>query len=314
MAEDSLSRLHPSGIQLVSIPMLEDQSNWEDWIRNAKGWLADHDYDEAEPPAPGIQTRSANEVDPHPKALAAWKKGQKRAVAGLKSRCGKRAYGLVKTIEKLLELLKVLEADFKPKGEGLFNEIYNRWENVNLEDCKDVNDYCTQFDQIRTELSDLDPKCVFPRPILVRKFLQGLGSAFSSWEMSFYQQHSIIGDKNTPRVTLLEAQSGARVEEQRLKGNNATVAMLATNQFRKRPRQANSPPVPGGRWCYKVCGHSGHWDKDCWVQHPEAKLIWEAQNPEKAARRAKRTRTSFTTETPSISPTVVQAHVAIAAT
>jgi hypothetical protein len=52
--------------------------------------------------------------------------------------------------------------------------------------------------------------------------------------MSFYQQHSIIGDKNTPRVTLLEAQSGARVEEQRLKGNNATVTMLATNQFGKR--------------------------------------------------------------------------------
>jgi hypothetical protein len=106
-------------------------------------------------------------------------------------------------------LLKVLETDFKPKGKGLFNEIYNRWENVNLEDCKDVNDYCTQFDQIRTELSNLDPTCVFLRPILVKKFLQGLGSAFSAWEMSFYQQHSIIGDKNTPRVTILEAQGGA---------------------------------------------------------------------------------------------------------
>jgi hypothetical protein len=33
MAEDS-SRLHSGDIQLASIPMLEDQSNWEDWIRN----------------------------------------------------------------------------------------------------------------------------------------------------------------------------------------------------------------------------------------------------------------------------------------
>jgi hypothetical protein len=95
MAEDSSSHSHSGGIQLTSIPMLEDQSNWEDWIRNAKGWLADYDYDETEPTAPGIQTRSANEVDLYPKALATWKKGQKRAVASLKSHCGKRAYGLV---------------------------------------------------------------------------------------------------------------------------------------------------------------------------------------------------------------------------
>jgi hypothetical protein len=299
--------------------MLEDQSNWEDWIRNANGWLIDHDYDEKEPAPPaGIQTRSVNEAgDPYPKTLAAWKKGQRRAIAGLQSRCGKRAYGLVKEIEDLTKLVEVLKADFKPKGEGLFNEIYNRWENVNLEDCKDVNDYCTQFDQIRTEFSDLDSACVFPRPILVRKFLQGLGPAFSAWEMSFYQQHSIIGNKDIPGVTLLEAQSGARVEEQRLKSNNATVAMLATNQFGKRPRQAVSPTTPGSRWCYKVCKHSGHWDQDCWIQHPELKLIWEAENPEKAAKRLKRAATSRnipkTTSTPSTPPVPSQVHAAMAA-
>jgi hypothetical protein len=192
MTEDSSSRSHSGGIQLTSIPMLEDQSGWEDWIRNANGWLIDHDYDEEAPTAPvGVQTRSASEAL-EPRALTAWKKGQKRAVASLKSRCGKRAYGLVKAIESLATLLEVLEADFKPKGEGLFNEIYNRWENISLEGCKDVNDYCTQFDQIRTEFSDLDSICVLPRPMLVKKFLQGLGSAFSAWEMSFYQQHNII--------------------------------------------------------------------------------------------------------------------------
>ena len=164
MTEDFSSRLHSGGIQLASIPMLEDQPGWEDWVRNAEGWLIDHDYDEEAPTAPiGAQTRSANEaLDPYHKALAAWMRGQKRAVAGLKSRCSKRAYGLIKDIENLTNLLEVLEADFKPKGEGLFNEIYNHWENVNLEECKNVNDYCTQFDQIHTEFSDLDSKCIFP--------------------------------------------------------------------------------------------------------------------------------------------------------
>ena len=314
MTEDFSSRLHSGSIQLASIPMLEDQPGWEDWVRNAEGWLIDHDYDEEAPTAPiGAQTRSANEaLDPYHKALAAWMRGQKRAVAGLKSRCGKRAYGLIKDIENLTNLLEVLEADFKPKGEGLFNEIYNHWENVNLEECKNVNDYCTQFNQIHTEFSDLDSKCIFPQPILVKKFLQGLGSAFNAWEMSFHQQHSIIGDKNTPGVTLLEAQSGAQVKEQHLKGNNSMVSMLAANRFGKRSRQATGPAIPSGRWCYKACGHAGHWDKDCWIQHPELKLVWEAQNPEKAAKHAKRTRTSGPTA--GATPTAaVQAHVAVIA-
>jgi len=305
--------------------MLEDQPGWEDWIRNAEGWLIDHDYDEAAPTAPaGPQTRGARTADDdagaYHKALAAWKRGQKKATAGLKSRCGKRAFGLCKAIETVEDLLEVLKAEFKPKGEGLFNEIYNRWENVNLEDCKDINDYCTQFDQIRTELSDLDPECMFPRPILIKKFLQGLGNAFSTWEMSFYQQHSIFGDVETPGVTLLEAQSGARVEEQRLRGNSATVSMLATNRYGKRPRQAQTGPAePGGRWCYNICKHSGHWDRDCWIQHPEIKLIWEAQNPEKAARRnaasrEKRARTGKSIEGPALLPlpATTLAHAAIA--
>ena len=214
---------------------------------------------------------------------------------------------MVKTITDLSRLLETPEANFKPKGEGIFNEIYNRWENINLEECKDVNDYCTQFDQICAEfaeIAEIDSTCVFPRPILVKKFLQGLGPAFSTWQMSFYQQHNIIGDNG---VTLCDAQSGARVEEQRLKSNNATTALLATNKFGKRPREASTsgPPVPGGRWCHNNCRHAGHWDRECWIQHPELKLIWEAQNPERAAaRRAKRTRTNIPP------PSATQAHVA----
>ena len=77
MTEDSLSHSHSGGIQLASIPMVEDQSGWEDWVCNAKGWLIDHDYDEQAPTPPlGAQTRSANEaLDLYSKALEAWKKG-----------------------------------------------------------------------------------------------------------------------------------------------------------------------------------------------------------------------------------------------
>jgi hypothetical protein len=127
MAEDSSSRSHSGRISLTSIPMLEDQSGWEDWIRYAEGWLIDHDYDEAAPTAPlGPQTRSADaSADAYPTAPACWKRGQKKAIAGLKSRCGKRAFGPCKAIETVEDLLEVLKAEFKPKGEGLFNEIYN---------------------------------------------------------------------------------------------------------------------------------------------------------------------------------------------
>jgi hypothetical protein len=221
-----------------------------------------------------------------------------------------RAFGLVKDIQTIDDLFETLKAQFKPKGEGVFNEVYNRWEDVSLTECKDVNDYCTQFDQIRTELTDLDPECEFPRAILVKKFLKGLGPAFNNWEMSFNQQHSIVGDNDTPGVTLLEAQGSARVEEQRLHGCNAAVGMLS-NANGKRPRYANpNGAAAPGRWCHQ-CRHTGHWDNECWVLHPELRRIWEERNPEKAARRdaRKRARTGDTANLPS---TTANTHGAMA--
>jgi hypothetical protein len=165
----------------------------------------------------------------------------------------------------------------------MFNDIYNRWENVHLGACKDVNDYCTQFDQIRTELTDVDPECTLPRPILIKKFIQGLGPAFNNWEMSFYQQHNVIGDSENPGVTLLETQSSARVEEQRLNGNNTTVSMLAANANGKRPRQTNGTATLGDRWCY-TCNHSGHWNLECWIQHPELNLMGSKESRESSTK------------------------------
>ncbi len=310
MAEDSF-RSHSGSIALTSIPILEKQSDWEDWIRSAEAWLISNDYDEPEPvptSSVGVRTRTTGAtsatvaVDPIPNILTEWKRSQKKAITNLKSRCGKRAFGLVKDIQTINDLFGTLKNEFKPKGEGIFNEVYNRWENVSLGECKDVNDYCTQFDQIRTELTDLDPECVFPRAILVKRFLQGLGPAFNNWEMSFNQQHSIIGDNRTPSVTLLEVQGSAQVEEQRLKSNSATVGMLS-NANGKRPRYVdpNGPAVSGRRWCYK-CRHSGHWDDECWVLRPELQRIWEGKNPEKAAKRnaRKRARTDGSVNPPTM--------------
>lgn len=322
MDEDSSFRLHSGSIALISIPILEKQSDWENWIRNAEAWLISNDYDEPEPPVSsspvGVRTRTTGAasgaiiVDSPPSILLAkWKRSQIKATTNLKSRCGKRAFGLVKDIQTINDLLETLKAEFKPKGEGLFNEVYNRWENVSLGECKDVIDYCTQFDQIRTELTDLDPECVFPRAILVKKFLQGLGPAFNNWEMSFNQQHSIISDNVTPGVTLLEAQGSAQVEEQRMKGNSATVGLLS-NANGKRPRYTNSngSTVLGRKWCYK-CRHSGHWDYECWVLHPELQRIWEERNPEKAAKRNTRKRARID-DTANPLVTTANAHMAIA--
>jgi hypothetical protein len=280
MAEDS-SRSYAGSIALTSIPMLDKQSDWEDWICSAEAWLISNDYDESEPAASlsvGVRTRTTSAtsaavaVDPAPSLLAKWKRSQKKAITNLKSRCGKRAFGLVKDIQTIDDLFETLKAQFKPKGEGVFNEVYNRWEDASLTECKDVNDYCTQFDQIRIELTDLDPEYEFPRAILVKKFLKGLGPAFNNWEMSFNQQHSIVGDNDTPGVTLLEAQGSARVEEQRLHGCNAAVGMLS-NVNGKCPRYANpNGAAAPGRWCYQ-CRYTGHQDNKCWVLHPELRRI-----------------------------------------
>jgi hypothetical protein len=221
-----------------------------------------------------------------------------------------RAFRLVKDIEIVDNLLKILKAEFKPKGEGVFNEVYNRWKDVSLGECQDVNDYCTQFDQIRTELTDIDPECVFPRAILIKRFIEGLGPAFDNWQMSFNQQHGVIGDNNTPGATLLEVQGSVRVEEQRLKGNSTTMGLLS-NLNGKRPHHTHSNnPATLGRWCHQ-CRHPGHWDHECWFLHPELQRVWEKANPEKAAQRnaRKRARTSNTANPPA---TTANTHGAMA--
>jgi hypothetical protein len=96
----------------------------------------------------GVRTRAtgtagaADLVDLFPNMLEKWKRNQKKAITNLKSRCGKRAFGFVRDLQTIDDLFEMLKSEFKPKGEGVFNEVYNRWENVSLGECKDVNDYC----------------------------------------------------------------------------------------------------------------------------------------------------------------------------
>ena len=52
MAENPLSYSLSGGISLASIPMLEKQLDWEDWIRKVEGWIIYYNYDEPEPTAP----------------------------------------------------------------------------------------------------------------------------------------------------------------------------------------------------------------------------------------------------------------------
>jgi hypothetical protein len=58
IAEDS-SRSHSGSIALTSVPTLENQLDWEDWIRGAEVWLISNDYNEPEPAPPspvGVHT------------------------------------------------------------------------------------------------------------------------------------------------------------------------------------------------------------------------------------------------------------------
>jgi len=105
--------------------MLEKQSDWEDWVRSAEAWLISNDYDESEPAASssvGVRTRTTSAtstavvVDPLPNLLAKWKRSQKKAITNLKSRCGKRAFGLVKDIQTIDDLFEMLKAEFKPRA------------------------------------------------------------------------------------------------------------------------------------------------------------------------------------------------------
>jgi hypothetical protein len=269
MADQDIENDRRMGFSIINIPMLEEPSDWELWNRNSRTWILNNDLDV---------------VRPLPAARGTiWDRKQLKAVGQLLSRCGKRAYDFGAeeiTVASLKETLEPFD----------FN-------NLCLDECKDIPEYNTRFDNAYSKLCKFKDVMIC-RPLLVKKYLEGLGPGFDQWLSTFNQAHPLLTEGDVEGVTLKATMTAARVEEQKLTARTTSVAALAkrntpTQNTKDEPR--GTKRQRGDKHC-KIHLWGSHEDKECVVQHPELEAEWRRKYPSKAkARDEKKARRDATT-------------------
>jgi hypothetical protein len=280
------------------IPVLEEPSDWELWHRNSETWILTNDLDGVEPAGTA-------------RVVAAWKRKQKKGASALLTRCGSLAQDLGKGKETITALLAALKPTFEIQSEAKFNETFNKYEEINLQDCKSVADYNTQFQKAYTRLIKF-PGVTICRTLLVRRYLNGLGPAFDGWLSTFNQTHTLlqegivgVGEGLIEGVSLQIAMAAASVEEQKM-NHSSSVAMAA--------KRSGRPPQPlvdsrgtkrkqGDQHC-EIHGWCKHPTANCVVKYPELEAEFKRSNPGAwEARERKKSRLNITA--PTTTPTSV---------
>ena len=153
------------------------------------------------------------------------------------------------------------------------------------------------------ELKEIGDDRTANAPSCIKHFIDGLGSAFSSWEQSFNQQHQYFGPQAT---TLAITQASASTESFRLKRTEKTgdrIALLSAkldtvvamnarlesqlNKNGKRAREDGDQKENAKRTtpsCTKCSKYPildpRHLPAKFWLDFPHLKTEWEAKFPE----------------------------------
>jgi hypothetical protein len=243
---------------ITNIPMLEESTHWDLWERNSKSWILNHDLD-TERPAIAARGR-------------AWDRNQLKGVGQLHTRCGKRAYNLTKDCKLIHTMIEILKPVFEEHPEGTFGEVFNEFNTLCLADCKNVIDYNTRFDNSYSQLCKF-VEVKICRPLLVKKYLEGLGTSFDQWLSTFNHSHPLLKEDDVEGVSLKTTMTAARIEEQKMTSRTSYTALLASRSGNANTEPQGTKRQHGDKHC-KVHLWCGHEDAQCITQHPELEAYW----------------------------------------
>ena len=242
------------GFSIINILILEELSNQELQDCNSRTQILNNNLDIVCPllVAQGtIQDRK-----------------QLKVVSQLLSCYSKHIYNF-RAKEITITLLKeTLEPFYKEVEEGTFNEAFNDFNSLSLHECKDIPEYNTRFDNAYSKLCRFKDVTIC-RPLLVKKYLEGLGPRFDQWLSTFNQAHPLLTEGNKEGVILKTTMTAARVEEQKLTACTTSIAAIAqrnapTQNTKDEPR--GTKRQKGDKHC-KIHLWGSHEDKDCIIQH-----------------------------------------------
>jgi hypothetical protein len=269
-----------SNINLSDIQILKSPTDHKKWKKGTGQWLIENDFDLDAPANPGpgpAINRPRAERDAYDELsktyqthLKAWKRKQLKGVNCISITCGTRGQNLIEKCTEIKDTMDILHTEFKPRGDATHAEIHTKWQNLSLANCKNVEEYVIEFEEIYSDLKAQNH--TLDRIDLLSKFIDGLGPAFDSWQESFYLIHSLTDET----LSLSKVQGLAHMQEQLMLRSRPTAFQAYTGQAPYRQQQYNTP------FC-KPCNRAGHWEDKCWILHPHLKETWRKENPEKAA-------------------------------
>ena len=129
---------------------------------------------------------------------AEWKKKHKFAIYAMRARSNYNAKQMIDGIINYYTAYETLEKNYKPQGDGTFRELSDRFFTISLADHKSIEDYTEAIKKLQNQLVQLG--VIIPKPLVILRYLQGLGSAYSIFYTSFTTNNQILPDDDGGEV------------------------------------------------------------------------------------------------------------------
>ena len=197
------------------VPFLEGADNWLDFSDGIETFL--------------IMGNQLDQLEDHKSTLvnpsAEWKKKHKFTIYAMRARSNYNAKKMIDGITNYTAY-ETLEKNYKPQGDGTFRDLSDRFFTISLADHKNVKEYTEAIKKLQNQLVQLG--VTIPEPLVILRYLQGLGSAYSIFYTSFTTNNQILPDNDENEVNFDFIALKAKGHERTLAQEESAAALTAS--------------------------------------------------------------------------------------
>jgi hypothetical protein len=175
------------GYTLSMVPFLDRASDWLDFADGIETFLIINDkldWLETYEDRPAGNGTLAKE----------WVKRHKFAVYAIRARYNYNAKQLIDGISSYQDALHLLERNYRPQGDGTFREYSDTFFTITLADYKNIEEYTKAVKKLVNQMAKIG--VVIPEPLVVIRYLQGLGLAYSVFYTTLTTNYQILPSDN----------------------------------------------------------------------------------------------------------------------
>ncbi|KAK5996264.1 Retrovirus-related Pol polyprotein from transposon TNT 1-94 [Cladobotryum mycophilum] len=253
----------PAGIDSHSL-ILTSSNGWIDWKEKTINTINICNFGDLLRRNKDRPVQKANEtVDEFDNREGLWEDRQVQIIAWIRSRVSASVKPKIQGLETIQKILDELEKHYKPRGSATLLQLDQRYNDITLATCKDVEEFAHNLRTAREDIEALDPSCKIGEPQFILKFLNGLGPAFAFFLTAFDQSHSLLPERDsagevTKDAVTFEATVNAALEAERRNGPSREEEKIALVAIRAKMTCSH-------------CHRPGHQKEKCWKLHPELK-------------------------------------------